>query len=69
MSCDRCGGVWHPSSGALYSVGSGPMRICGPCERKFWHWAKGHTNLAKRVGSRNEKPARFVYFYEHTKLR
>lgn len=63
MQCTRCGGVWHPASGALY----GDVTVCGPCERKFWKWALGHTNQAKRVGPRSEKPARFVYFYEHAK--
>lgn len=62
--CSRCDGVWHPATGAEYACGS---RVCGPCERSFWAWADKHTAQAKRVGSRKEKPARFVFFYEHVK--
>lgn len=62
--CRRCGGVWHPATGALYEH---DVPICGTCERAFWAWAAKHTATAKRVGPRNQKPARFLYFYEHTK--
>lgn len=62
--CLRCGGAWHFATGAAYQ-GDAAL-ICGPCEREFWKWVRRHTAVAKRVGPREETPARFVYFYEHT---
>lgn len=65
IKCARCGGPWHPATGASYQRDA--AFICGPCERVFWAWVRGHTAVAKRVGPREEKPARFLYFYEHVK--
>lgn len=62
MTCVSCGGCAHPATGCVYPDGS---IVCGPCVRAFWAWVRVHTSQAKRIGSRAEKPARFVYFYSH----
>lgn len=59
MECAACGGAAHPATGCQYTE---TMIVCGPCVRRFWRWAKGHTDRVWRVG---EKPSKvFVSFYE-----
>lgn len=58
MRCASCGGVAHPATGCQYSE---TMIVCGPCVRRFWSWALGHTNKVYRVGPKGAKV--FASFY------
>lgn len=57
MRCAACNGTAHPATGCQYTP---TMLVCGPCVRRFWAWARVHTNAMKRVG----QTKKFVSFYE-----
>lgn len=53
MTCFRCGGPYHESTGDYDKKWD--VAFCGPCCKKFYGWLKGHTK--RRWGGLN--------FYEH----
>lgn len=52
IDCSVCGGPFHPATGCYVSE---TFRRCGPCEKHFLKWLKGH--LQRRWSK--------VSFYEH----
>lgn len=53
--CSRCGGVWHPATGAEYSA---TFRTCGRCEREFWTWARGRIHWLNTIGEGHHAPGK-----------
>lgn len=53
--CARCGGPWHPATGAYYAP---TFLVCGPCERAFWVWARGRLHWLETIEAGHHAPGR-----------
>jgi hypothetical protein len=42
--CAACGGAAHDATGHRWSA---KVLVCGPCARRFFKWAQGHTRPRK----------------------
>lgn len=65
MRCLECCAPVHAATGHLLQRDPRPVWLCGRCARRWATWIAKQTARCFRVGSRREKPARWVRFYDY----